>query len=192
MATDASAGAVHTAIARGNAGGVWTEMRQKLVSRRNVAARSTIKCGEENSGEKPFAAASVKEANKASAASGAKADDGASPATPHSPKEHPLMKATRHFIGGTLGGMCGVAVSYPFDTVRALGNPRAVGGRDKRVFRVHHQRCRRTARAQRLRLKCVCKLVDLSPCLVPSLILRQKRVFDRSTKASWHLCLHTV
>ena len=41
-------------------------------------------------------------------------------AVAHSAKsdEHPVMKAVRHFAGGTLGGMCGVAVSYPFDTVK--------------------------------------------------------------------------
>lgn len=56
-----------------------------------------------------MAAASVKETPPAQ-----------TPPAAHSPasEEHPLMKATRHFVGGTLGGMCGVAVSYPFDTVK--------------------------------------------------------------------------
>lgn len=30
----------------------------------------------------------------------------------------PLYNATMHFIGGTLGGMTGVAASYPLDTIK--------------------------------------------------------------------------
>lgn len=30
----------------------------------------------------------------------------------------PAYKASMHFIGGTLGGMTGVAASYPLDTVK--------------------------------------------------------------------------
>ena len=32
--------------------------------------------------------------------------------------ESPLYNATMHFIGGTLGGMTGVAASYPLDTIK--------------------------------------------------------------------------
>ena len=33
----------------------------------------------------------------------------------------PAYKASMHFIGGTLGGMTGVAASYPLDTVKVRG-----------------------------------------------------------------------
>ena len=34
------------------------------------------------------------------------------------PGPSPVYTACMHFIGGTLGGMTGVAASYPLDTVK--------------------------------------------------------------------------
>jgi hypothetical protein len=36
----------------------------------------------------------------------------------------PAYVASMHFIGGTLGGMTGVAASYPLDTVKVRTKPR--------------------------------------------------------------------